>query len=118
MKSNLTARCLVECVDDVALWMRSTRLQRNVNKTELLWSTTSRRLAQLPDGPLVFGGYDVAPSQAVRNLCVFFDADLSLRSNTDVVVSHFFAPLRQLRSIRRYVSVLVCQSLATTLVRT
>ena len=27
---------LVDCTDDVALWMRSNRLQLNVNKTDLL----------------------------------------------------------------------------------
>jgi hypothetical protein len=52
----------------------------------------------------------------VRNLSVF-DADLSVRSNIDVVDSRCFAEPRQLCSIRRYVSVPVCQ-LATSLVLT
>ena len=109
---------LVDCVDDVAQWMRSNRLQLNVNKTDLLWCSTSRRSTQLPTGPLAFGGFDVVPSQSVRNLGVFFDADLSLRTHIDVVVSRCFAALRQLRSIRRYVSVSVCQSLVSSLVLT
>jgi hypothetical protein len=54
----------------------------------------------------------------VRNLGVFIDSDLSLRSNIDVIVSRCFAALRQLRSIRRYVSAAVCQSLVTSLVLT
>ena len=109
---------LVECFDDVALWMRSNRLQLNVHKTDLLWCSTSRRQTQLPTGPLTLGGYDVTPSQSVRNLGVFIDADLSMRSNIDVVVSRCFAALRQLRSIRRNISVPVCQSLVTSLVLT
>jgi len=36
------------CIDKVAAWMRSNRLQLNTAKTEFLWSTTSRRLHQLP----------------------------------------------------------------------
>ena len=107
---------LVDCFDDVALWMRSNRLQLNVHKTDLLWCSTSRRQSQLPTGPLIFGGYDVTPSQSVRNLGVFFVADLSMRSNINVIVSRCFAALRQLRSIRRYISVPVCQSLVTSLV--
>ena len=31
------------CVDDVASWMRSNRLQLNTAKTEVLWCATSRR---------------------------------------------------------------------------
>ncbi len=54
----------------------------------------------------------------MQNLGVYFDADLGLRSNIDVVVSRCFAALRQLHSIRRYVSVPVCQSLVTSLVLT
>ena len=41
--------------------------------------------SQLPTGPLMFGEYNVAPSQ---NLGVFFDVVVILRSNIDVVVSH------------------------------
>jgi len=39
------------CIDEVAAWMRSNRLQLNTAKTEFLWSTTSRRLHQLPQLP-------------------------------------------------------------------
>ena len=31
------------CIDDVAAWMRSNRLQLNSAKTEILWPTTSPR---------------------------------------------------------------------------
>ena len=36
------------CLDEVALWMRSNRLQLNTAKTEVLWCTTSRRQYQIP----------------------------------------------------------------------
>jgi len=39
---------LSTCIDHVAEWMRSNRLQLNAAKTKVLWSTTSRRLHQLP----------------------------------------------------------------------
>jgi hypothetical protein len=35
------------CLDDVASWMRSNRLQLNTSKTELLWCATARRQSQL-----------------------------------------------------------------------
>ena len=39
------------CVDDVASWMRSNRLQLNTAKTEVLWCATSRRQHQIPQTP-------------------------------------------------------------------
>jgi len=44
---------ITNCVDDVARWMRSNRLQLNTAKTEILWSTTGRRSHQLPQLPLL-----------------------------------------------------------------
>lgn len=109
---------LAACVADVATWMRDNRLQLNVDKTDLIWFSTPRRTAQLPAGCISLGGFDVRPSSSVRNLGVFFDADLSMRSYINVITSRCFSALRQLRSIRRYVSSSVFQSLVTSLVLT
>jgi hypothetical protein len=112
------SRQLAECVSDVGTWMRNNRLQLNVDKTELMWFTTPRRLSQLPRGSIVLGDYDVLPSSSARNLGVFLDASLSMQRHIDLVVSRCFAALRQLRSIRRYVSSTVFKSLVTSLVLT
>ncbi len=110
---------LASCVADVSQWMRSNRLQLNVDKTELMWFSTSRRLPQLPTDAVAIGGHDVTPTTAaMRNLGVFFDADLSMRRYVDVVVSRCFAALRQLRAVRQYVTIPVMQSLVTSLVLT
>ena len=42
------ALLISECVDAVAAWMKSNRLQLNPAKTEVLWCATSRRRHQLP----------------------------------------------------------------------
>jgi len=43
------------CIDDVARWMRSNRLQLNTAKTKVLWATSSRRLHLLPVSPIRVG---------------------------------------------------------------
>ena len=43
---------IASCVDDVASWMRSNRLQLNTAKSEILWSDTDRHSHQLPQLPL------------------------------------------------------------------
>jgi hypothetical protein len=72
--------CLSTCLDDVASWMRSNRLQLNTNKTELLWCASARRQSQLPSTPLRVGSTMVSPSSSVRNLGFYIDADLSGRT--------------------------------------
>ena len=113
----LTLR-ITNCVADVASWISSNRLQLNVDKTNLLWCTSSRRMSQLPTEPLSLGGHDIFPSISVRDLGVFIDADLNMHQFVNVIVSHCFAVLHQLRAVRRYVSASVMQSLVASLIST
>ena len=59
---------LSACINEVAAWMHFNRLQLNTAKTEFLWSTTSRRLHQLPQLPLRVGSDRIAPASIVQNL--------------------------------------------------
>ena len=112
------SRKVAACVAEVATWMRCNRLQLNVDKTELIWFATSRRLPQLPTSAIPIGGHDIVPSTSVRNLGVYFDADLSMRRHIDIISGRCFAALRQLRGIRRYVTAPVLRSLVTSLILT
>jgi len=98
--------------------MRSNRLQLNTAKTKILWSTTSRRSHQLPQLPLRVGTDEVTPASVVRDLGIYIDFDVSMRSHVTKTVSACFTVLRQLRSIRRSVPRSVLQSLVTSLVLT
>jgi hypothetical protein len=109
----LFSRKVAACV---AVWMRCNRLQLNVDRTELIWFTTLRRLPQLPLSALPTGGHGIIPSTSARNLGVCSDADLSLRRHVDIISGRCFASLRQLRCIRRYVTARVLRSLMTSLI--
>jgi len=104
------------CVNDVADWMQSNRLQLNPGKTELLWCTTSRRQNRLPTATLTVSLLTVSPVSSVRDLGIFVDSDLVMRTHVCQTVSHCFAALRQLCSIHHLVSATVFQSLVTALV--
>jgi len=60
--------------------MRSNRLQPNSDKTEVLWCITSQRQHQLPTRQLVIDGCYIYPAASVRDLGVFVDCDLSMRT--------------------------------------
>ena len=99
------------CIDDVGRWMRSNRLQLNTGNTQILWFTSSRRLHLLPVSPIRVGTDQVMPVSVVRNLGIYMDADVSMRSYVSKTVAACFAILRQLRSIRRSVPRSFFQSL-------
>jgi len=106
------------CVDDVALWMKSNRLQLNTDKTEVLWCATSRRQSQLPKLSLRICSDFVAPLLNVRDLGIYLDADLSMKSHVRRTTSSCFAILRQLRSLRRSIPSSVYQTLIVSLILT
>ena len=104
------------CLDSVADWMRANRLQLNAEKTEILWCATQRRQYQLPASATRVGSEYVTPSASVRDLGIFIDSDVSMRSQVTRTVARCFAALRQLRSIRRSVPDQVFRSLVVSLV--
>jgi len=96
--------------------MRSNQLQMNTAKTEFLWSTTSRHLHHLPHLPLRVGSDHIAPASVVRDLGIYIDSDVWMRSHIVKTLSTCHAGLRQLRTIRRSVSRSILQSLVLSLI--
>jgi len=102
--------------------MRANRLQLNASKTEILWCATSRRQHQIPTTAVRVGAD--GPTQllqrlnSVRDLGIYIDSDLSMRTQVIRAVAGCFAVLHQLRSIRRSVPDPVFQSLVVSLVLT
>jgi hypothetical protein len=92
------------CDTDVALWMRSNRLQLNTAETKVLWCSSARRQHQIPSVPLIVGLDAVTSVNTVRDLGIYIDSDMSMRSHVLKAVSNCFAALRQIRSIRRSIS--------------
>jgi len=90
---------LSSCVDATSDWMKSNRLQSNPDKAEILWCATNRRQHQLPTTPLSIDGAAVDPVKSVRDLGIYIDADLVMRTHVQRTVSRCFAALRQLRQI-------------------
>jgi len=94
---------------------RSNRLQFTT-KTEILWSTTGCRFQKLSQSPLRVGSVNVAPSSVVRDLGIYLDSDVSMRSHVATTVSACFLMLRQLWIVCRSLPRSVLQSLMSSLV--
>jgi len=94
-------RRMSDCIDDVSTWMKANRLLLNHNKTEVLWSSSSRRQHQIPTAFVRVGRptSDVQPVSVVRKLGVYINSDATLRANLTATVRACFAALRQIRSV-------------------
>jgi len=103
------------CSCAVVSWMQSNRLQLNSDKTEVLWCATTRRQYQLSRSPLLVDGTPINPVQSVRDLVIFIDTDLVMRTHVRRTVSRCFAVLGQLRSIRHSVPTTTFQPLIASL---
>jgi len=84
-----------------------------MTKTELLWCASSRQQHLTPNAPLRVYADDVAPTKSVRDLGIYIDSDMSMKTHVSRTVSSCFAALRHIRSIRRS----VCQPVLLSLVR-
>jgi len=88
-----------QCIHDVARWTCSNRLQLNAQKTELIWCVPARRRHRIPSGDVQVGQDSVHPVQSARNLGVYVDGALTMRTHITDVLSSCYSALRQIRSI-------------------
>ena len=92
-------------LDDVQEWCSSRRLQLNALKTELIWFGSSANLHHLQptDSQInIDSATTIRPSNVVRDLGVYFDSELAMRSHIMNVTRSCYYQLRRLRSIRRH----------------
>jgi len=82
--------------------MKANRLQLNPTKTEILWCASSRRQHLIPTESVRVGNVSVSPVTAVRDLDVYIDTDVSMRTHvTNTMHRACFSAMRQIRSVRR-----------------
>jgi len=112
------AGCLIQqasvCIDEVSAWMKANWMQLNTAKTEVLWCASSRRHHQIPTDPVYVGVGLVLPVTTTRDLVVYIDADVAMRTQVTNTARACFAALRQIRSVRRSLP----QHALLTLIRT
>jgi len=85
--------------------MSSNRLSLNPNKTEIIWLTPSRRKHSIERPDLHISDKSVPPSTVVRNLGVLVDDTLTLIPHINRLISVSFYYLRQIKTIRRFLSI-------------
>jgi hypothetical protein len=109
-----------DCIIDVQSWCSSKRVQFNASKKDIMWSDTTTNLSRLSvdDKRIMIDSTVIEPSSVVRDLGVYFDAELSMHDHVIRIAHTYFYHLRRLRSIRRLLGPDVAVQLVSALVLT
>ena len=96
---------LAHCIEVMGQWMSSNRLKLNASKTEFIWLGSTRRLAGCTFDPIIISGVSIQPSSTVRDLGAYIDSGMSFTDHVTRLTRTCFFHIRQLRSIRRSLTV-------------
>ena len=115
--TDLSLKQLGDCLSDISGWMTNNKLRLNANKTDFIIIGTSRQRSKLTRFfPTNILSHSITPSDTVRNLGVTFDSDFNFRKHISLTCRSCFYHIRDLRRIRRYISLSVAKTIATALI--
>ena len=103
-----------DCLTVIFNWMSANKLKLNPTKTTVLF--ISKNPDNSPDISISFEGNDIAPAQSSRILGVLFDSSFNLSSHISEIVKSCHFHMKQIRSLRRYLSPACIKQLVISLV--
>lgn len=105
-----------DCVADIDNWMNNNRLKLNTDKTQIIWVGSRQQLARLVDTGVTLRSATVSSSSTVVDLGVHLDDQLTMAAHVAHLSQVCYFQLRQLRSIRRFLSADATKTLVQALV--
>ena len=108
---------LSDCLTDISLWMKSSKLKLNSNKTEFIIIGTKQQRHKLSNHfPVKLLDNDISPCDSVRNLGVIFDSDFSFHKHISNICRSCFYHIRDLRRIRRHLPLSTAKTISNSLI--
>ena len=95
----------IHCVEQIEEWMGSNRLKLNTEKTQAVWIGTRQQLEKVDIAEIRFGTTVVQFSDIVSDLGVTVDSKLTLAYHVAAVCRSCFFQLRQLRAIKKSLTI-------------
>lgn len=93
------------CITEIMEWMSCNRLKLNASKTEVIFLGSSRRLLHCSCDEIDIAGNSICVAEKVRDLGVIIDSGLTFTDHVSKLVSTCYYHIRQLRSIRKSLTV-------------
>ena len=114
-KHSLTV--LQNCLSHVQSWMHLNKLKLNAEKTEFILLGHKQQRDKFEDlFPIKLLNIDTMPSDSVKNLGVIFDSNMTFGKNMTQLCKISFYHIRNLKRIRKYLSLTAAKSIANALV--
>ena len=108
---------LSECLTDISLCMKASRLKLNSDKTEFIIIGIKLRRHKLSNHfPVKLLDNDICPSDSVRNLGVVFDSDFSYHKHVSIICKSCFYQIRDFRRIRRHIPLSTAKTISNALI--
>ena len=108
---------LSDCLTDISLWMKSSKLKLNSDKTEFIIIGTKQQRQKLSNHfPVKLLDNDISPSDSVRNLGVIFDSDFSFHKHVSNICKSCFYHIRDLRRIQRHIPLSTAKTISNALI--
>ena len=105
-----------KCIDEIAVWMKANQMKLNSSKTEVICFSTCRSICKLPTQPVCVLNDHIILSDLVKNLCVYFNKDLSMKTHIKKLLQMSFALLSKIRSIKNYLNQESLETLVSALI--
>ena len=102
---------VASCIEEIDRWMSSNRLKLNSEKTQFIWLGSRQQLSKVGIDHIHLGNHAVTSQSTVCNLGVHLDGQLTMKVHVQRISQTSFYQLRQLRSVRRSLSVNACTAL-------
>ena len=105
------------CFTDISLWMKSSKLRLNSNRTEFIIIGTKQQGRKLSNHFLVkLLDNDISPPDSVRNLGIIFDSDFSFHKHISNICKSCFYHIRDLRRIRCHLPLSTAKTISNSLI--
>ena len=111
---------LSDSLTDISLWMKSSKLKLNSDKTEfiIIIGTKQQRHKLSNHFPVKLLDNCITPSESVCNLGVIFDSDFSFHTHVSNIFlcRSCFYHIRDLRRIRRHIPLSTAKTISNSLI--
>ena len=115
--SEQTLQSMQSCITQVKSWMTDHKLKLNDDKTEALLIHTSRSFTTIPKpSSIQVCSSNIAFASSARNLGFILSDDLTVDAHISQTCKSAYAALRQISSIRQYLTLTATKTLVCSLV--
>ena len=104
------SRTIEACISDVKVWVVQNKLQLNDDKTEIVLMGSAPGIDLLSS--VRVGQSGISFSGAARNLGLIFDCEFALKEQVNKLCQLAYLEIRQIGSVRQYLSVEATRTLS------